>query len=195
MADSSIALIAGIGNPGDQYLGTRHNAGIDFINELCRRHQGSWTKESKFHGQSALVAINNQPVRLLWSDTFMNHSGKAIAAIANFYKIDSQRIVVAHDELDLPVGTIRFKQAGGHGGHNGLRDIIKCLGNDNSFARVRIGIGHPGHASKVLSYVLQRPSVKDQIGIDLSIQKAIDEIPSVITGNWQPSMHRLHSDN
>jgi PTH1 family peptidyl-tRNA hydrolase len=123
----------------------------------------------------------------------MNRSGKAVAAMATFYRIAPQQILVAHDELDIPPGSARFKRGGGHGGHNGLRDIIPALGNDNDFYRLRIGIGHPGHASRVTGYVLGAPSAEDRLRIDASISEAISALPLLLDGDETKAMTRLHS--
>jgi PTH1 family peptidyl-tRNA hydrolase len=140
----AIQLIVGLGNPGAQYAGTRHNAGADFVVELARQAGAILKKDSKYHGEVAECLFSGHKLRLLVPDTFMNRSGKAVAALANFYKMTPEQMLIAHDELDIPPGSARFKFGGGHGGHNGLRDIIPALGNSRDFHRLRIGIGHPG---------------------------------------------------
>ena len=150
-----IQLIVGLGNPGREYENTRHNAGAIFIAQLANTCRASWQEEKKFSGLTTQVNLNNQPVRLLLPLTYMNRSGQSVGAIANFYKIAPESILVVHDELDLAPGTARLKLGGGHGGHNGLRDIISALGNQNTFTRLRIGIGHPGNAKMVADYVLK----------------------------------------
>ena len=152
----SIQLIVGLGNPGAQYEDTRHNAGFWFVEQLARAYGGSLQPEKKFFGYAARITIGGQDVRLLTPSTFMNRSGQAVNAIATFYKIPPQAILVAHDELDHPPGIGRLKQGGGHGGHNGLRDIISSLGNNKDFCRLRIGIGHPGNSKAVVNYVLKK---------------------------------------
>ena len=147
-----IQLIIGLGNPGREYENTRHNAGADFVVRLADEYRANWQEEKKFSALTAQVNIAQQPVRLLMPLTYMNRSGQSVGAIANFYKIAPQHMLVAHDELDLAPGTARLKTGGGHGGHNGLRDIISALGNQNTFARLRLGIGHPGHAKMVATY-------------------------------------------
>jgi len=144
---SGIKLIVGLGNPGQQYRFTRHNAGAMFLETLCDDYQGELKAENKFFGLSGRIDINGEDIRLLFPSTYMNNSGQAVAAIASYFKIEPLDILVAYDELDLPVGTTRLKKGGGHGGHNGLRDIIKALGSQD-FNRLRIGIGHPGEAIK-----------------------------------------------
>ena len=140
---SHIKLIVGLGNPGNQYEKTRHNAGFWFIDTLASQLGETLKHESKFHGEVVKTAINYRNVWLLKPDTFMNKSGLAIAALANFYKIEPEEILIVHDELDIPPGSIRFKVGGGHGGHNGLRDTVAKMGS-KSFQRLRVGIGHPG---------------------------------------------------
>ena len=186
-------MIVGLGNPGSEYRGTRHNAGADFIDELARQNSVSLQPESKFSGLAGRINIAGNDLRLLIPTTFMNRSGQAVAAMANFYKISAEDILVAHDELDIPAGTARFKRGGGHGGHNGLRDIVPSLGNNKNFYRLRIGIGHPGHASKVTGYVLGAPSQVDRSRIDATIDEAIASLPLLLAGDETKAMTRLHS--
>ncbi len=191
--DTPLQLIVGLGNPGAEYRGTRHNAGADLVAELARRHSLSLNAESKFFGATARLRLGGADVRLLNPSTFMNRSGQAVAALAGFFKIPPAAILVAHDELDLAPGTARLKHGGGHGGHNGLRDIISALGNERGFARLRIGIGHPGSASQVTAYVLKRASATDQQLIDQSIDAAIEALPLAAAGNWNQAMKQLHT--
>ncbi|PLW67437.1 aminoacyl-tRNA hydrolase [Pseudohalioglobus lutimaris] len=190
---TAIKLIAGLGNPGSEYRGTRHNAGADFVEALARQCSSTLQVESKFFGLSARITFAGHDLRLLIPTTFMNRSGKSVAAVANFFKIAPDEILIAHDELDIPTGTARFKQGGGHGGHNGLRDIVPALGNNKNFLRLRIGIDHPGHASKVSGYVLSRPSQVDRERIDASIDEAIAALPLLLDGDLTKAMTRLHS--
>ena len=190
---TAIKLIVGLGNPGTEYRGTRHNAGADFIEELARTNGGSLRAEARFFGLAGQLTLSGHDLRLLIPTTFMNRSGKAVAAMATFYKIAPDQILVAHDELDIPPGSARFKRGGGHGGHNGLRDIIPALGNNNDFYRLRIGIGHPGHASRVTGYVLGAPSAEDRLRIDASISEAIGALPLLLDGDETKAMTRLHS--
>jgi PTH1 family peptidyl-tRNA hydrolase len=190
---ASIRLIVGLGNPGGEYLGTRHNAGADFVEELARQAGAPLQPDSKFFGLAGRATLSGHDLRLLIPTTFMNRSGKAVAAMASFYKIDPGEILVAHDELDIPAGSARFKRGGGHGGHNGLRDIVPALGNNRDFYRLRIGIGHPGHASRVTGYVLGAPSGEDRSRIDASIDEAIAALPLLLDGNEAGAMNRLHS--
>ena len=169
---SQIKLIVGLANPGSKYEGTRHNAGEWLINELARMYNVSLKEDAKYFGKVAKINTAQDEVRLLVPTTFMNLSGKAVGALANFYRIKPEEILVAHDELDLPPGVAKIKQGGGHGGHNGLKDIIASLGNNNNFYRVRIGIGHPGHRDLVAGYVLGKPAPQDQEKIDAAVDEA-----------------------
>jgi PTH1 family peptidyl-tRNA hydrolase len=190
---TAIKLIAGLGNPGSEYRGTRHNAGADFVEALARHCGTHLQPEAKFSGLAGRVSYAGHDLRLLIPTTFMNRSGRAVAAMASFYKISPEEILVAHDELDIPAGSARFKQGGGHGGHNGLRDIVPALGNNKSFHRLRIGIAHPGHASRVSGYVLSKPSRADREHIDASIDQAIRALPLLLDGDATKAMTRLHS--
>lgn len=190
---TAIKLIVGLGNPGSEYRGTRHNAGADFVEELARQCSSALQPESKFAGLAGRVTLSGHDLRLIIPTTFMNRSGKSVAAIAQFFKIAPEEILVAHDELDIPPGTARFKQGGGHGGHNGLRDIVPALGNNKDFYRLRIGIGHPGHASKVTGYVLGAPSQADRTRIEACIDEAIAALPLLLDGDGIKAMTRLHS--
>lgn len=188
---SRIQLIVGLGNPGLQYEKTRHNAGFWFVDAIARAHGISLKSESKFHGETGKGFIDGNEVWLLKPMTFMNKSGQGIAALANFYKIDAENILIAHDELDLPPGTVRLKKGGGHGGHNGLRDTVAQLGS-KEFQRLRLGIGHPGHASQVSGYVLGKAPADEQIEIERAVDKALDELSLILSGDLQKAMNRLH---
>lgn len=187
-----IALIVGLGNPGNAYEETRHNAGWWLLDKLAQSYGGKFQSESKFFGDVAKISVAGKTCWLLKPTTFMNRSGQAVTALSSFYKIPPQSIVVAHDELDLPPGVARLKQSGGHGGHNGLRSIMSSLGN-GEFLRLRIGIGHPGNKDQVTDYVLHRPSQEHQALIDISIAEAADVLPLLLDGDLQRAMHRLHS--
>lgn len=169
---SQIKLIVGLANPGAKYEDTRHNAGEWLINELARMYNVSLKDDAKYFGKVAKIHTAQGDVCLLVPTTFMNLSGKAVGALANFFRIKPEEILVAHDELDLPPGVAKIKQGGGHGGHNGLKDIIAALGNSNNFYRVRIGIGHPGHKDLVAGYVLGKPAPQDQEKIDAAVDEA-----------------------
>ncbi len=190
---TAIKLIAGLGNPGGEYRGTRHNAGADFVAALAQHSGCSLQAEPRFYGLTGRLTLSGHDLRLLIPTTFMNRSGMAVAAMAGFFKIASENILIAHDELDIPPGCARFKQGGGHGGHNGLRDIIPALGNNQDFHRLRIGIGHPGHASRVTGYVLSAPSQADRERIDACIAEAIAALPLLLDGDSIKAMTQLHS--
>ncbi len=192
--DAPVDLIVGLGNPGPQYDRTRHNAGADFVTALAQQFGVALKQESKFPGFTARVIIGGRTLRLLIPSTFMNHSGRAVAPLAQFYSVAASNILVAHDELDLPPGTARLKIGGGHGGHNGLRDIISALGNQRDFARLRIGIGHPGLADDVAAYVLRKAPREEQLLIDASITNAIEVLPDAVNGNWNGAMKALHTN-
>ncbi|MDG1813970.1 MAG: aminoacyl-tRNA hydrolase [Porticoccaceae bacterium] len=191
--DTPVELIVGLGNPGPNYERTRHNAGADLVLELAKSLHVELKHESKFFGDTARVTLDGHDVRLLIPSTFMNLSGKSINALAKFYQIAPEAILVVHDELDKPPGEARFKKGGGHGGHNGLRDTIKCLGNNKEFARLRIGIGHPGNAKQVADYVLKKASPNDQQLIIDSIDDALRALPLAVAGEWEKAMLKLHS--
>ena len=188
---SGIQLIVGLGNPGREYEDTRHNAGAWLVEQLARSHGCALVSEAKFHGLTGRLQLAGQDLKLLIPTTFMNLSGQSVAAFANFYKISAESILVAHDELDLPPGSARFKQ-GGSGGGNGVRDIIARLGN-NGFHRLRIGIGHPGSADKVTGYVLNKPSADERISIERALDAAIAALPLAISGQWTRAMTQLHA--
>lgn len=188
-----IKLIVGLGNPGPEYDMTRHNAGALFVERLAAAHNQALRPEKQFFGLTGRLTINGQDVRLLIPTTFMNRSGQAVAAIAGFYRITPEEILVAHDELDLPPGVVKCKKGGGHGGHNGLRDTIASLGNNNGFHRLRLGIGHPGHSSQVTGYVLGRAPKDEQQALDACIDEALREVPGMLVGDWTRVMQRLHS--
>ncbi|MFY0664445.1 MAG: aminoacyl-tRNA hydrolase [Natronospirillum sp.] len=188
-----ISLVVGLGNPGAQYDRTRHNAGFDFVDRLASLWRGQWKSDKKYAGDLCQVTLGEHTLWLLKPMTFMNRSGQAVAALANFYKLTPEQILVAHDELDLPPGVARFKKGGGHGGHNGLRDIIAQLGNNKEFYRLRIGIGHPGDARDVVNYVLTKAAPKEQNNIDDAIAAATSELPRVCDGEWAKAMNSLHS--
>ncbi|MDF1832149.1 MAG: aminoacyl-tRNA hydrolase [Porticoccaceae bacterium] len=186
-------LVVGLGNPGPQYEHTRHNAGADFVTSLAEHHGTRFKKENKFSGETARITLNGQDIRLLRPLTYMNLSGQALGPMAKFYNIPPEAILVAHDELDIEPGQARLKIGGGHGGHNGLKDIIKALGNNKNFARLRIGVGHPGHASEVVSYVLRRAPQSEQQLIEDSIKAALQIAPELAEGQWNKAMKALHT--
>lgn len=186
-----IRLIAGLGNPGSQYDKTRHNAGFWFVDELARRFSGKFAAEKRFSGDVCKLQVGSQTVWLIKPMAFMNRSGLAVRQLSNFYQIPVEQILVAHDELDIPVGDARLKQAGGHGGHNGLRDLHAHLGAN--YWRLRLGVGHPGDRTQVVDYVLSRPSVDDEILIARAIDQAADQIELILQGEMQKAMNALHT--
>lgn len=189
-----IELIVGLGNPGRDYADTRHNAGFWFVEAVARKYGGSFKYDRKFQGEVARVRIEGQEVWLLKPDTFMNLSGQAVQALMQFYKIDLASVLVVHDELDLPAGVARLKQGGGHGGHNGLRDITQRCGG-NGFQRLRLGIGHPGDKSRVTGHVLSKVSRDDMADIEQAMAAAMDVLPQVVSGEFQKAMNTLHSNS
>ncbi len=190
----AIQLIVGLGNPGTEYEPTRHNAGFWFVDELAQRCQQSFRAEPRFHSDVARCLLQGAECRLQKPQTYMNRSGQAVRALMQFFRIPIEQILVAHDELDLPAGTIKLKKGGGHGGHNGLRDLISHL-DSREFYRLRIGIGHPGHKDQVVDYVLKQPGKQDRRLIDDAIDAALDVMPAVIGGHMEKAMHKLHSRN
>lgn len=189
-------LIVGLGNPGNEYENTRHNAGWWLLDQLARQYNVSLSPESKFHGLAARARVNGDDVWLLQPMQYMNRSGAAIAALANFYKILPEHIIVLHDELDIPVGTAKMKIGGSTGGHNGLKDTQAKLGTDK-FWRLRIGIDHPRNSSTplqpVVDYVLKPPKQAERAEIDKAIDKAQDVMPDWLAGNFERAMRVLHA--
>ncbi len=186
-----IQLIVGLGNPGDQYSRTRHNVGRWFVEALACWHHADWRLEKKFHGYVAELSREGGKVRLLAPSVFMNNSGDAVNALAQFYQIPSEAILIVHDDLDFPAGALKLKQGGGHGGHNGLRHIIACL-SSGEFWRIRLGIGHPGHKDLVHDYVLHAPPVNDEASIRSAIDKGLDVLNPLLEGDFQLAMRQLH---
>ena len=189
----SIKLIVGLANPGAEYAATRHNAGAWYVDLLATRHHQTLKEESRFYGYTARINVEGEDVRLLVPTTFMNLSGKAVAAMANFYRIQPDEILVAHDELDLPPGVAKFKLGGGHGGHNGLKDIISKLGNNPGFHRLRVGIGHPGDKDRVVGFVLGKPSLTEQTLIDDAIDEAVRCTDVWLKEGLTKATNRLHT--
>ncbi|WP_404368673.1 aminoacyl-tRNA hydrolase [Marinobacter sp.] len=187
-----IFVVVGLGNPGNDYENTRHNAGALFVEALARTAGQTLRPEKKYHGLYARIHWQGLDLHLLNPSTFMNRSGLAIKALADFFKILPEQILVAHDELDLPPGTAKLKQGGGHGGHNGLRDTIAHLGS-NSFYRLRLGIGHPGDSRQVTNYVLGRLGKRETADLDDVIDQAIRVLPDAATGNMARAMNALHT--
>lgn len=187
-----IRLIVGLGNPGSQYESTRHNIGFEFIDRLVTSTNGAIALQTKFHSHLGQVTLGLQNIKIAKPTTFMNLSGQSVLAICQFHKIELDQILVVHDELDLEPGIVRLKTGGGHGGHNGLRNIIERFGGQKDFHRLRIGIGHPGHRSKVHSHVLTKASPDDQISMTAAINAAIKLAPGIVKGEFQKVMQELH---
>lgn len=189
---SQVKAIIGLGNPGADYDNTRHNAGAWLVQAIARDSLTPLRMEKKFLGHYAKVDFAGHELHLLNPTTFMNRSGAAVAALSQFFKLSPEQLLVAHDELDIAPGTARYKQGGGHGGHNGLRDTISALGNSNAFHRLRIGIGHPGDTRQVTPYVLGRPGKAERNAIDAAIDECLATLPDALRGNWAKAMNRLH---
>jgi PTH1 family peptidyl-tRNA hydrolase len=188
-----LKLVVGLGNPGSRYARTRHNAGWWFVDALLAQYHGSWRQERQLQVELARVSTDSSEVWLAKPQAFMNRSGTPVMALAAFYRIEPSEILIVHDDIDLPPGVARFKLGGGHGGHNGVRDVIAHLGPD--FWRLRLGVGHPGTRDQVLDAVLDRPQAGEQQLIDEAMQRALDCMPELLRGNGQKAMHRLHSGN
>ncbi len=189
---SPLKLIVGIGNPGEKYARTHHNVGNWFVSRFADQQGATFKDEKKFFGRAATTQYESGEIRLLLPNTFMNESGKAVGAIANFFKIPAPRILIVHDELDLPTGVIRFKKGGGLAGHNGLRDIARCLGGNQDFNRLRIGVGHPGDKSEVIGHVLGKVSRADEAIVYECIDEALKFLPLAVKGDMDQAMNELN---
>ena len=187
----SFQLLIGLGNPGARYEATRHNAGTWLLERVAKRHASGFRSLGRCFGWIANADIEGARVRLFRPNTFMNDSGRAVAAAAGFYKVPIGRILIAHDEIDLPAGTVRLKRGGGHGGHNGLRDVVPCLGSAG-FSRIRIGVGHPGSRGRVVGHVLDRPPPHERAAIDEAIERALEHIGRIVGGDLEGAMNVLH---
>ncbi len=185
-------LIVGLGNPGPNYAATRHNAGFWLVEALAEREGLGLSADRKCHGKTARWRREGVDAHLLCPTTYMNHSGRAVSACARFHRIDPGAILVVHDEIDLPAGSVRLKRGGGHGGHNGLRDIIAALGS-RDFARIRIGVGHPGASREVIRYVLNGPSKAERAAIDAGIDELLGLLPALASGDWDRAQQLLHT--
>jgi PTH1 family peptidyl-tRNA hydrolase len=191
MAGTAIGLIVGLGNPGAEHAATRHNAGFWLADELARRHGARFSEERKFHGEVARLTIAGRDLRLLKPNTYMNRSGLAVAALASYLKVPPEEILVLHDEIDLAVGTLRLKQGGGHGGHNGLRDLHQHIGE--GYRRLRIGVGRPQHSADVIDYVLERPRKEEKPLLEESIQRGADAVERLLKDGAEKAMNWLHT--
>jgi len=186
---AGLGLIVGLGNPGEQYARTRHNAGVWLVDKLAEKYTASFRPQARFKAQICKVNINGNPVWLLKPESFMNDSGLSVAGCVSYYKLSSRETLVAHDELALPCGEVRLKRGGGHGGHNGLRDIVSHL--DAAFVRVRIGIGHPGPGQDVARYVLNVPPAADKRLIEDGLSAVLDQIETIVAGDIDAAMSEI----
>ena len=191
----TIQCVVGLGNPGPDYADHRHNIGFWLLDRLAQQHQVTFRQEKKFHGLITRLPPVAGDLWLLKPTTYMNQSGRAVSALAQFYRLPPDQILMVHDELDLPPGTVRLKQQGGHGGHNGLRDIIQVLGGTHTFPRLRIGIGHPGHKSAVLKHVLSAPGKTETIQLQTALDQIITVWEHIHTSDWQTVMQTLHTQS
>jgi peptidyl-tRNA hydrolase, PTH1 family len=188
---TDIRAIVGLGNPGSEHERTRHNAGFWFADRLVSEFGGSFRKEARFHALAGETTVGGVRVLVLKPQTWMNASGRAVQALMAFHKLTPDQVVIAHDELDLPAGTVRLKVGGGHGGHNGLRDVHAQVGD--AYRRLRIGVGHPGQKDLVTNYLTSgRASAADQKLIDEAIDAAVEAMP-VAVENWEKATQQLHS--
>lgn len=187
---ANLKLIVGLGNPGQQYAQTRHNAGFWFVESIANLFNIPLTLDKKFQGMVGRGQVHGTDVRLLLPHTFMNKSGDAVISMMNFYNIANDELLIAHDELDLPTARMRLKVGGGHGGHNGLRDIVPHIGTD--FYRLRLGIGHPGHKSQVSGYVLSKPTGDEQISLSVMLQHTMQSLPDLVNGNISKAQQAIN---
>jgi PTH1 family peptidyl-tRNA hydrolase len=187
-----IRLIVGLGNPGKKYDRTRHNAGFWWVDAIAGRMRASWSKQSKFSGWTTRVDEGGHDFWLLKPDTYMNESGRSVASFSHFHRIEPGQMLVVHDELDLPPGTVKLKKGGGTGGHNGLTDIVDAL-DTKDFWRLRIGIGHPGHKDLVADYVLHEARREEQELIDPPFERSLDLLPRLASGRLTDAMTWLHT--
>jgi PTH1 family peptidyl-tRNA hydrolase len=191
MSESDLRVVVGLGNPGPDHLRTRHNAGFWFADALALACEVQFRNETKFQGELVKTAVNGHDLLLFKPSTYMNRSGEAVVKLAQFYKIAPQEILVAHDELDLPAGTARLKQGGGHGGHNGLRSLHEHIGEN--YLRLRLGIAHPGAKDKVLGHVLGRPNATDEELMLDAIKRSLEVLPVLLRDGLEKAMNRLHT--
>ena len=189
---SDLFLIVGLGNPGQKYTETRHNAGFWFLGDLLRRYNGAPKAQAKLHAEVVRLDIDGHSCILAMPTTFMNHSGQAVRAIMDYYRIPQSRLLVAYDELDLPPGVARLKLGGGHGGHNGMRDIFRHV-PEHDFLRLRLGIGHPGVKDRVTDYVLSRPTADEELLLRRAIHESVEVLPQVLAGQVPAAMKTLHT--
>jgi peptidyl-tRNA hydrolase, PTH1 family len=189
---SALRLVVGLGNPGSEYLRTRHNAGFWFLDALAASVGVDPARDTRLHAEVAKTMLGGQPLLLAKPTTFMNESGRAVGALLRYYRIEAAEMLIVHDDLDLSPGAGRLKFDGGHGGQNGIRDAIRELGHGR-FHRLRLGIGHPGHKDRVTPWVLGRPSNDDEIGIRRAIDESLAVLPLVVAGDLAEATRRLHT--
>ena len=191
----AIRLIVGLGNPGPEYEHTRHNAGQLFVEKLASAERVTLERSDRFHGRQARMQFAGEDVRLLVPTTYMNNSGRAVGAMAQFYKIEPPEILVAYDEVAFAPGIARIKKGGGLNGHNGLRDIVAALGNRDDFVRLRVGVGHPGDKNQVVAYLTgRRMPAEERKLLDATFERAITVLPTLVKGDINAAMTALHTD-
>ena len=188
---AAVTIIAGLGNPDDKYERTLHNAGFWFVDTLARKYGGDFRYEKKFDADICKIKIDGNDLWLAKPQSFMNLSGGPIRGLLDYYRLDAANLLVAHDEIDLPPGTVRLKLGGGHGGHNGIRDVMQHCGRD--FMRLRLGVGHPGVKSKVTSYVLKKGSADVEVAVEKNIDDAVAVLPILIKDGLNAAMKKLHT--
>jgi len=187
----AIRLVVGLGNPGPRYDQTRHNAGFWFVDELARAHATQLKRETRFSGEVGRLRLGVGDLWLLKPTTYMNRSGQSVRAFIDYYKIPVEQVLVAHDDIDLPPGKVKIKRGGGHGGHNGLRDLSGHLGQ--GFVRLRLGVGHPGHRDEVIEFVLSRPSADEHRAIRDAVDEAAGVLGQLVSGDLERATQALHS--
>lgn len=188
---STVTIIAGLGNPEEKYERTLHNAGFWFVDSLVRKYGGVFRYEKKFDADICRINLHGDDVWLIKPQSFMNLSGKPVRSMLDYYRLRPSQLLVAHDEIDLPPGTIRLKKGGGHGGHNGIRDVIQHCSAD--FLRIRVGVGHPGEKSKVTNYVLKQGSSDVEAEVEHSIDDAVAVMPTLLDDGLSAAMKKLHT--
>jgi PTH1 family peptidyl-tRNA hydrolase len=188
---TNLSIIVGLGNPEDRYERTLHNAGFWFVDEVARKYGGSFRYEKKFDAECCKVSINGSDIWLVKPQSYMNLSGGPVRSALDYYRLKVQHMLVAHDEIDLPPDTIRFKKGGGHGGHNGIRDVMQHCGPD--FMRLRIGVGHPGDKSDVTGYVLKRGSAEVEAAVGKNIEEVLSLMPMLVEDGLGAATKALHT--
>jgi PTH1 family peptidyl-tRNA hydrolase len=191
LAGQSLKLVVGLGNPGPEYARTRHNAGYWYVDELARSARSAWRSESRHQCELTRVTVAGCELWLIKPTTYMNNSGAAVQSISAYHRVAPAEVLVVHDEIDLPPGVVRLKEGGGHGGHNGVRDVMAHLGPE--FWRLRLGVGHPGSKDQVIDAVLDRATPAEQQLINAALVRALAALPDFLSGGAQQAMHRLHT--